>query len=122
MTGTRAPTAPALVAAIAAVLAACASDQPAQVLEFDDTGGRAVVTLLGDEFARLDGERMPIDAAVLRLRLRTRAMAPADLARFVVRVEVDPAVPESAEERVLAARNRVVQALNVMEVGQVENR
>jgi hypothetical protein len=119
---TRARAARPFAAATVALLAACASEQPAQVSEFDDSAGRAVVTLLGDEFARLDGVRMPLDAVLLRLRLRMRAMPQADRARFVVRIEADPGVPAEAEERVLAARSRLVQDLDVMDVGQVENR
>jgi hypothetical protein len=106
----------------AALAAACASEQPADAQGFDASGGLAVVTLLGDDFARLDGERMPLDAVVLRLRLRTRALTPEQLARFVVRIEDAADLPAAAAARLPAARSRLLQELTVMEVDQAEVR
>lgn len=102
------------------LLAACASEQPARVGEFDSSAGRVVVTVLGDDFGLLDGARLPLDAIVLRLRLQVRAMTAEQLARFVVKVVVGPDVPESAAKRVRADMDRLIQELDVMEVGQVE--
>ncbi len=106
----------------ALLLAACASEQPAQAEPFDASAGRAVVTLLGDEFARLDGQRMPLDAVIVRLRLRVRALTADELRRFVVRIDVADGVTAAAAPRVEAARGRLLQELDVMEIGQVELR
>lgn len=105
---------------LAPLLLACASEQPAQVSAFDSSAGRVVVTLLGDDFALLDGVRMPLDAAVLRLRLQVRAMTKDQLKCFVVKVVVDEDVPESAGKLVMEHKRRLLDELDVMEVGQVE--
>jgi hypothetical protein len=80
----------------------------------------ATVTLLGDDFALLDGERMPFDAVVLRLRWRVRAMSKDELAAFGVQIVVGKDVPESAARRVVADRGRLIDELDVMEVGYVK--
>ena len=102
------------------VLAACASDEPVRPGGFDASTGRVVVTILGDEFALLDGERMPLDAVVLRLRLKVRAMTREQLQGFVVKMFVGKDVPESAVKAVYEARRRLLEELDVMDVGQVE--
>jgi hypothetical protein len=112
----------ATAAAAAALLGACASEPVADTQGFDASAGRTVVTLLGGEFALLDGERMPLDAAILRLRLRARAMTPEQRARFVVRVDVAADVPEAAQPHVTAAYGRMMQELTVMEIDQLELR
>ena len=75
---------PALRALVAAALlaAACASDEPSRGGDFDDSAGRAVVALRGDGFCTLDGERMPFDAMLLRLRVRARSFDDATLRRW----------------------------------------
>ena len=105
-----------------AALCACASEPPAASEGFDASAGRVTVTLGEGAFVRFDGERMPFDAMVLRLRLRARAMSADELQRFVVRVEVAPDLPEAAADHVEAARARLMQQLHVMDVAQVEVR
>ncbi|MCU0862522.1 MAG: hypothetical protein MUC36_01900 [Planctomycetes bacterium] len=109
----------ALGAACAAFVA-CASSEPGQPSAFDHSGGEAKVVLAPDGFGTLDDERMPLEAIVLRLRWRTRAMPAEQLQRFVVSVWL-PAEPGSdeLERRVLAAKERMLQELDIMDVGQV---
>jgi hypothetical protein len=106
--------------AAAALLAACASEMPTNVGVAEGITTMAVVTLLGGDFALLDGVRMPFDAVVLRLRLRTRAMSKDELATFGVHVVVGKDVPESAEPRVVADRGQLIDELGVMRVGYVK--
>lgn len=109
------------VAACAAafVLAACASEAPVTEGAPASITTLAVVTLLDDDMALLDGVRMPLDAVVLRLRLRVRAMDAAQLAAFGVRIVEAPDVPESAQRRVMASRQRLLEDIDVMEIGYV---
>lgn len=108
------------VALASSLLAACAGDAPVRGDGFDDSAGRVKVEILGDGFCRLDGERMPFDAMVLRLRIRVRALAPADRLRFVVAVAPAKDVDETARVGVQRDLDRIVQQLNVMDVVQVE--
>lgn len=103
--------------AVTFVLAACASEPVASSGVAEGITTLAVVTLLGDDMARLDGERMPLDAAILRLRWRVRAMDAAQLASFGVRIVDDPDLPEAAA---MAARGRLLDEIDVMEVGYVK--
>jgi len=105
---------------VAALLAACATDEPATIGVAASVRTSATVTLLGDDFALLDGERMPLDAVVLRLRWRVRAMSKEQLATFGVQIVVGEGVPESAARRVVADRGRLIDELDVMEVGYVK--
>lgn len=108
-------------AAAALLLAACAGDRLLRASSFDDSAGRAVVALRGDGFCTLDGERMPFDAMLLRLRLRTRALDDAALLRFVVRIEAPRDVDEAVRDAVQKDLDRLMQELNVvMDVAQVE--
>lgn len=104
----------------AALLAACASDTPMAIGDAAAMRMGATVTLLGDDFALLDGERMPLDAVILRLRWRVRAMSAQELAGFGVQIVVGKDVPESAARRVVADRGRLIEELDVMEVGYVK--
>lgn len=106
--------------AVALAFAACASGSPSSVASAEGITTLAVVTLLGDDFALLDGQRMPLDAVVLRLRLRVREMTKEQLAAFGVRIAVDARVPEAATARVVAARGRLLDELDIMEVGYVK--
>lgn len=112
-------TAGALFAA-ALLAAACASNEPSRGGAFDDSAGRAVVTLRGDGFCALDGARMPFDAMLLRLRLRARALDDASLLRFVVRVEAPRDAPEATRAAVQRDLDRLIQELDIMDVAQVE--
>ena len=106
--------------AVFTALAACASSEPGQPSAFDHSGGEAKVVLAPDGFGTLDDERMPLEAIVLRLRWRTRTMPAEQLQRFVVSVWL-PAAPgsEDLERRVLAAKERMLLELDIMDVGQV---
>ena len=112
-----------IVAAMAAaLLAACASGEPAAGQPLDDSAGRVVVGLLADGFCTLDGVRMPFDAMVLRLRVRSRALADDERPRFVVEIRAPaPSTPE-VRDAVQRDLDRLVQQLNVMDVVQVEYR
>lgn len=103
-------------------LAACASDAPAAVTEggFDASAGRMVVTLLGDDFALLDGVRMPLDAVVLRLRLQVRALGAEQLDRFVVKLVIGKDVPEAAAGRLMEQKKRLMEEAYVMGLRQLE--
>lgn len=111
---------PSWLAAVAVVAAACASDQPAQVSAFDSSSGRAVVTLHGDGFAALDGERLPLETVVLRLRFHARDLGPARVAHFVVKLTVAPDLAPAAQERAGRDTNRLMAELDRMDVTQVE--
>jgi hypothetical protein len=103
-------------------LAACASDAPADTV-FDSSAGLVVVDVAGDGFARCGGRRLPLDAVILELRQRTRAMSEDELARFLVRIRVDRQEEGSAAARRAAdGFNRLLLELDLMEVGQVECR
>jgi hypothetical protein len=110
----------AALSAAALLAAGCASDGPVKGGGFDDSAGRAVVALRGDGFCLLDGVRMPFDAMLLRLRVRTRAFDDAALLRFVVRIEAPRDVSDAARAAVQRDLDRLVQELNIMDVAQVE--
>lgn len=99
---------------------ACASEPPGTSDVAEGITTLAEVMLLDDGMARLDGQRMPLEAVILRLRLRVRAMDAAQLAAFGVRIVEDPDLPESAVARLVAARDRLLLEINVMEIGYVK--
>lgn len=103
----------------AAWLAGCASDAPSSV-DFDSSAGLVVVDVAGDGFVRCDERRMPVEALVLELRQRTRAMTRDQMQRFVVRLRADPqpAGSDGAANAQLAM-NRIVDELMIMGVRQV---
>ncbi len=106
---------------LAATLVACASDRPAAVRDFDSTAGLAEVKVDDDGFAFYEGKRLPLDAVVLQLRQRTRAMPREQLARFVVQLLVAEGVekgPSAAAAQ--AGMNRMLDELTVMGVLQVK--
>jgi hypothetical protein len=102
---------------LCAGLAACASNEGAAADANAELPASAEVVLLGDGFARLDGARMPFDAAVLRLRLRTRQLTAEQRAAFVVAVQDGDALSEAAARQAEADRNRLFDELNAMDVG-----
>ncbi len=102
------------------LLAACASEQPAGTAGFDDSAGVVDVTVCGDDFVRCAGERLPLDAFVLRLRQRTRAMTRDQLDRFVVHLRMASDIPAGEPAKVAYAnKNRLLDELHVMGVTQV---
>ena len=108
---------PSVVASL--LLAACASEAPVAT-GFDSSAGLVVVDVAGDGFVRTGDRRLPLEALVLELRQRTRAMSAEDLQKFVVRLRADPQAPRSQEaQRAQAAMNRLVDELMIMGVRQV---
>jgi hypothetical protein len=109
-----------IVTALVALLVACSSAEPPAPSAFDSSAGVVVVECLGDGFVRCDGERMPLEACVLRLRQRTRAMTPEQLQRFVVHAKpaagavADPLAGEGVSQQI----NRMLDELLIMGVGQ----
>ncbi|MCA8974207.1 MAG: hypothetical protein KDC98_05765 [Planctomycetes bacterium] len=84
---------------------------------FDDSTGEAGIAVLGDGFVRLDGERVPLEAAVLTLRQRVRVMDEEELSGFVVKIAADPVGEEAAvSERISAGVNRLMSELQIMGV------
>lgn len=101
-------------------LLACASEEGAPRTSFDDSKGRAVVTARGNDFVELDGERMPLDEAVLRLRFRTRALPADDLQlRFVVQLLASPSGDADTDRSIHAQLERLLDELRIMGVKQV---
>ena len=106
-----------------ATLAACATEgqELVQKAPFDTSAGEVEITVDGDGFVHAAGRRMPLEAIVLELRQRTRAMTKEDREkRFVVHVLM-AAQPARSEAAVRAAqsRNRLVDELYVMGVKQI---
>ncbi len=106
--------------AVVVLLAACASGEPAAPSAFDGSFGKSRVVVAADGFVARDGERVPLEAAVLSLRQRTRAMTEDQIARFVVEIAAEPTAVGSVEAaNVRAAMNRFLDELQVMGVRQV---
>lgn len=101
--------------------AACGSAHPA-LRDFDDSAGSAEVRVGDDGFGVYDGERLPLDLIVLRLRWRTRAMEhEARSRRFVVRLRFVDGLPAGeASARAQQALFRMIDELYVMGVHQVK--
>ena len=112
----RAPSAVVVVALW--VLGACASNEPIVTLP----GGEPsiVIDVAGDGFVRVGERRVPLEAIVLELRQRARAMTAEERARFVVQLRVDPQPRGSEAERVASrGRDRLVTEIDIMEFGVV---
>lgn len=101
-----------------AMFAACAADAPST--SFDSSAGLVAVDIAADGFVRADGRRIPLEACVLELRQRTRAMTAGELSRFVVQLRTDAQEPGSeTEANVRHALNRLLDELQVMGVRQI---
>ena len=109
-----------MAVAASLLLAACASEAPAVASSFDSSAGKVVVTVLGDGFVLLDGVRMPLDAAVLRLRFRARELSADERRRFVVKLVPGPGITDDVKPRLVADCNRLAHELDVMEIEQLE--
>jgi hypothetical protein len=109
------------LAALAALAAAGCASQPADELpHFDQSVGLVEVELDGGEFGRCDGDRLPFEAIVLRLRQRVRPLSADDRKRFVVEVRLAPhPFGSAAGRRAERQLNRLVDELHIMEVEQV---
>lgn len=106
-------------AAATLLLAACATE-PSAPEALDASGGLVEVAFAGDGFVRVAGERLPLDAWVLRMRQRLRTMDAAARASFVVQLRVREGVGERAQAlRAEAEMNRTVDELHVMGVRQI---
>ena len=101
------------------VFAACAIDEPHGAGGFDASAGLVEVLVAGDGFVACAGERLPLDAFVLQLRQRTRAMTRDQLNRFVVHIRFADGIAEGEPARVAgASRDRLMSELQVMGVTQ----
>ena len=99
---------------------ACASEEVAPRTSFDDSKGLAVVAAIGGEFVQLDGARMPLDEAIVRLRLRTRELSRDDLRqRFVVQLLATPSGDDAMDRSIRAQLERLLDELRIMGVKQV---
>lgn len=79
-------------------LSACASEADLKEPKIEvDPGMGVEVQVLGDGFVRTGGERIPLEAFVLRTRQRVRALPPAERAKFWVRIKVDPKAGDAAQ-------------------------
>lgn len=109
----------AATAAATLLLAACATEPSAPDV-LDASGGLVEVAFAGDGFVHVAGERLPLDAWVLRMRQRLRTMDAAARASFVVQLRVRDGIGERAEAlRAEAEMNRTVDELHVMGVRQI---
>lgn len=100
-------------------LSACTADNNYRT-EFDASAGEVEVSVLGDGFVRMHGERVPFEAAVLTLRQRARAMSAGELSRFVVHLKATPIGDSTAvSEHVAADLDRMLGQLQVMGITQV---
>lgn len=101
--------------------ASCMSTELSSPSEFDRSAGEARVVVGPDGFGTLDGQRMPFEAIVLRLRHRTRALGLDAMPRFVVMLGQRQGVTDAtAAARMQTDFDRMLQQLDIMEVGQVE--
>lgn len=106
---------------LAGCAAACAGAEVTSPSAFDRSSGVAQVVVGTDGFGTLDGERMPIEAIVLRLRVRTRELGLDAMARFVVAMRMQDGVGDAAALRGMQADwERLLQQLRIMGVRQVE--
>jgi hypothetical protein len=96
--------------------AACASDEMREpAVSF--SGQKVEVIVLGDGFVRSAGERMPLEAFVLRLRQRFRQLSAADRAAFYVDIGFQPVDADRATKE----RGWLVQQLRLIGVRQARS-
>ena len=115
--------APGHTVLLCAVFAACATEagELVQKTNFDASAGEVEIIVDGDGFVHSGGRRLPLEAIVLELRQRTRAMPKDDRQRrFVVHLLTAPQPPGSeAAVRARQGFDRLFKELQVMGVGQV---
>lgn len=100
-------------------LCACASEAPARATSFDESAGKVAIVVLGDGFVRCGERRIPLEAIVLELRQRVRAMPREDLSRFVVELSMAPQQPGSPAATVAQQGvDRLFSELQIMGVQQ----
>lgn len=105
-------------AAVAVLLFAACTSEPPSVTSIGPSGDAFVVDIAGDGFVRAEGRRLPLEAVVLELRQRTRAMSSDERLRFVVHLRVDPQL-EGSDAAAVASRgvDRLMRELQIMGVG-----
>jgi len=104
--------------ALAAFLAlGCAAGAEADPTQFDAGAGVVAWRVHGDGFLSWGQRRLPVDAAILELRLQTRAMPSEALLQLVVDVRPDPV--EGQEVQVVQEVERLWLELEIMGVKQV---
>ncbi len=97
--------------------AACASGEPLD-MELDPATEVETVVVLGDGFVRHQGERIPREAFVVQLRLRTRGMTSAQRSAFRVELQVPPDAGPSAA----ADTDWLLDQVRIMSIGQARLR
>lgn len=103
------------IVAIALLLSACASDEPdAPSASF--SGERIDVKVYGDGFVQCAAGRVPLEAFVLTMRQRMRALGPGHASSLWVHVDVDRDGGAPAR----AGVDQLLQELYNMGVRQVE--
>lgn len=95
----------------------CAASAEADPTRFDASAGNVVWRVHGDGFLRWDRRRLPMDAAILELRLQTRAMAAESLLQLVVEVYPEPVA--GCEASAVEDVERLLRELQIMGVRQV---
>ena len=99
---------------------ACASE-PGTPRDSDGTAGEATVVIGPEGFGTLDGQRMPWELIVLRLRQRVRALPPGGSDEFVVRLALQQGVADAAQQRRMQDDHaRMQQQIDVMDIGHVQ--
>jgi hypothetical protein len=96
------------------LLAACAS-QEVEVVEpkvSAPAGKGMTVTVLGDGFVRADGQRIPLEAWILRARQHLRSLPREERPQFWIQVERDVAAGAAVQPYVA----RLVQEFSLMGV------
>lgn len=105
------------------LVAACASNEASTPSAFDRSVGEALVVIGPDGFGTLDGQRMPFEAIVVRLRHRTRALGLDAMSRFVVAMAMQQGVTDPAAVRGMQDDwERMQGQLKIMGVRQLEIR
>ena len=103
------------------LLAGCATGRPDVVHEFDSSAGYVEVFAADDGFASYEGQRLPIDAVILRLRQRLRAMTAEQRGRFVVHLLLAEGITsDTGKATAFAGLNRLLDELTVMGVQQAK--
>lgn len=109
----------AVGATLLLLLAACVTE-PGVPEVLDASGGLVEASFVGDGFVYVDGERLPLDAWVLRMRQRMRTMDAAARAKFGVQLRLREGITEpAARKRADAEMNRTLDQLEIMGVGYV---
>ncbi len=107
-------TRPFAALALAVALQACASDAPK--VAPDATTASIAIEALGAGFVKLDGERLPLEAAVLQLRWRFRGMARSEREQVEVRVTAASGGDAGEERDRFGQTSRLIDELSVMGV------